>query len=87
MIAKYAAGLSISQICSRDMPLWRQRFIHMMAYIAKSLHLMFMCLFFCAICVVSLRDYPCRRPVRVVSSAAQAAAVVRRSADMAKCLG
>ena len=76
MIAKYAAGLSIPQICSLDMPLGRQWFIHMMAYIAKSLCLMLCCLFFYAISVVSLRDYQCHRPVRVISSAAQAAAVV-----------
>ena len=54
MVAKYAAGLSISQICSWDMPLWRQRFIHMMAYIAKCLCLMLCCLFFCCyLCFVS----------------------------------
>ena len=51
MIVKYAAGLSISQICSGDMPLQRQQFFHMMAYIAKSLCLMFCCLFLCAIFV------------------------------------
>ena len=47
------------------------------------------CLFFCAICVVSLRDYPCHRPVRVVSSAAQAAAVVppvRRHGEMLRLI-
>ena len=75
MIAKYAAGLSIPQICSLDMPLGRQWFIHMMAYIAKSLCLMLCCLFFYAISVVSLCDYQCHRPVRVISSAAQAAVV------------
>ena len=50
---------------------------------------MFMCLFFNAIFVVSLRDYPCRRPVRVVSSAAQAAAVVppvRRHGEMLRLI-
>ena len=53
MIAKYAAGLSISLICSRRMPLRGQRFIHMMAYIAKCLCLM-LCLFSaCYFCRVS----------------------------------
>ena len=44
---------------------------------------------FCAISVVSLRDYPCHRPVRVVSLAAQAAAVVqpvRRHGEMLRLI-
>ena len=73
----------------RDMPLRGQQFIHMMTYIAKCLCLMLFAVSSCSILVVSLRDYPCHRPVRVVSSAAQAAAVVppvRRHGEMLRLI-
>ena len=65
MVAKYAAGLSIFPICSRDMPLWKQRFIHMMAYIAKmlvshallSLHVLYLLCLYVTICVIGPLGY------------------------------
>ena len=90
---KFAAGLSTSQICSEStsdcVPLQGQQFIHMMPYIAKSLCRMFCCVLFLALFVVSLCDYQCHLPSRVVSSAAQAAAIVppvRRHGEMLRLI-
>ena len=86
---KFAAGLSTSQVCSCGMPLWDNNSFTWWPTSPKSCVSSLSCVLFLALFVVSLRDDPCCRPARVVSSAAQAAAVVppiRRHGEMLRLI-
>ena len=78
--AKYSAGLSIcgATIHSHDGNIWLTLPNPCISCVS--------CSFFCAIFVVSLRDYQCRRPARVVSSAAVVVATVLQHGEMLRLI-